>query len=693
MARLDEAELVRRLRARTLAAITATEVGEDDRALAFRQFFCELTGTEEDDYSDFQSADVQAVGTAILANMSISFGVDQVVEFEPNSAEDEQRAKAETRAVNKVLEENGFSQEQTAAAQNAYLCGTGYGKVWWEEDINVFPMVYQAIDPDDVPILTEPEPGKERRLLSYDKDKRTARVEVTETKRRLRVKAVANERFFLDPDWDERQLDGCALCGEIHFKTRDELSRMGAPWAKVKELKAVSKSDVETSIRGQGRLAGAVDPIVMQQEVVRVFEVYARYTRDEDDSRTYLYKNWLGESGDFFLLDPEAAPRIPYAVGVFQPVANRHAGLAIAKGQGQVQASKTEAVRQWFSNIKNCSWGRIGVVTGAADAADISRPKPGGVIRIRNADAIVPIPVIDVGPSLAPLLEQLDKQRSELGGAALDMSAAPMSVANASAHATERVFSSQEVGVSYDLRNFAVTFSADVFVKAHAELRSGQGGPINLKIAEEWITEDPKQWPERKWCTPNVAPSFGERVHMSNALAMCLQWDMGMLQAGLDGTLITIPGLYKKLTDWLRLNLIPAPESYYIDPNSKQAQQAGQQKAQAQQAQAQQQQQLILGIEQLKGQVEEFKVNTETQFKYFNAVLDAQVKMSADETQGAVDVVRARADAEVARSAAARDAAGAQNGAQKSGSGGGGGGKKAAGRSGGNGSSAKVARD
>jgi hypothetical protein len=691
VARIDDRELVARLRQRTLQAISATEAADEDRSEAFRQFFCEPTGTEEDDYSTFQSADVKAVGTAIFANMSISFGVDQVVQFEANSAEDEQRATAETRAVNKILEENNFAQEMTAAAQNAYLCGNGYGKVWWDEDVNAFPMVYEAIDPEDVPILTEAEPGKERRLISYDKDKRRARIEVTETKRRLRVRTVANERFFIDPDWDERSLDGCSLCGEIHFKTRDELSRMGAPWSKVKQLKAVSIADTELPFRNTGRMAGAVDPVVMQQEIVRVFEVYARYTRDEDDSRSYLFKNWLGEAGDFFLLEPEAVGRVPYAVGVFQPVANRHQGAAIAADMAQIQSSKTEAVRQWFSNVKNCSWGRIGVVTGASNADDVGRPRPGGVIRIKNPDAIVPIPVADVGPSLQILLTQIDKQRSELGGTALDMSAAPMQIANASAHATERVFSAQECGVSYDLRNFAATFCADVFVMAHAELRSGQGGPINLKIAEQWTQEDPKQWQERKWCTVNVAPSFGERVHMSNALAMCLQWDMGLLQAGLEGTLITLPGLYKKMTDWLRLNLIASPESYYIDPLSKQAQQAGQQKAQQAQQQAQQQTQVIMAIEQLKAQVEQYKTDTETQFKYYDATLDASVKLGQGETQGAVDVVRARADAEIARRSQARSVEGNSNGAGHGGAGGSGG--KAAKSSNGNGSRKPATRN
>jgi hypothetical protein len=684
MAGVNERDLIERLRRQVSQAIAATTDNDARRRITLKRFFLEATGTEEEAYSTIQSADVNAMVTSVLAQYAISYSTDMSVEFEAENAEDEVKAKAESRAVSKILEENCGNDEIMAAAQNDLLGGPAVVKVWWDEDINAFFVSHEGVD---LPVIAAQEPGIERRLVSYDPDTGKARVEVTETTRRLRVRAVSPERFFIDPDHDEHSFAACVLAGEIHYKTRDELSRMGVPWPVVRELKGIYRSDYETAY-GPNRTQSGVEPLQMQSDVCRVFEVYARYTRKEEDDRTYLYKNWIGETGDTFLVDPELVARMPYATGTAFPVAGQFRGQALGDKIAGVQDAKTELLRQLISNVRNCSWGRYGIVSGAADAADVLNPRPGGAIRLKNPDALIPIPVLDVGPSISIGWEMLKEQRSERGGASLDLGSAPLQVASDSAHATERFYSAQETVTSYMGRNFSAIYR-EVFMQMHNELRSGEGGPINLKVAEKWTEEDPTQWRERRWCTVTVAPSFGERVHMSQALSTCLQWDMGLLQAGMQDTLITLPGLYKKMCDWLRLNLVANPESYYIDPASEQAQQAMQAKAQGAQQQAQQQTQLIAGIEQLKADTEKYKTDLKTAFDYFSAVLDAQVKVGQGEQQGAVDVIRARADAEVARSAHAARAEGS-GGASEGGSAqrGGGARKSAQGNRGGNGKAA-----
>jgi hypothetical protein len=150
-----------------------------------------------------------------------------------------------------------------------------------------------------------------------------------------------------------------------------------------------------------------------------------------------------------------------------------------------------------------------------------------------------------------------------------------------------------------------------------------------------------------------------------------------------------LPGLHKKVCDWLRLNLITNPEAYYIDPASQAAQQAAQAKAQGAQQQAQQQAQMIMDIEQLKAEVEKYKVDNKTSFDYFDTVMDAQVKMSQAEEQGAVDVIRARADAEIARHSNAARAQGFRGNASNGSTQRSGGKAKGGGRNGGSGGTAQ----
>lgn len=657
------------LRQRIEQAIDAQSDKVRQRQRAWQQFSGAPVGDEVEGRSAVQSLDVNSMVTAVSAQLAVSYNSDAIVTFTANNAEDEAAAKAESRAVNKVLMEdnNGFPQI-LAAAQNALLYRNGYLKCWWAVDKQTVYSTHREVDPRDVPVVVESEQGVERRLVSYDPDKRTARVEAIYSKSRLAIEAVANDRFFVDPDWENMDLTGAPLCGEVHYKTRDELVRMGVEPKVAKALPAVQKYS-GTEQQTQRRTTGQVEPIVWQMELCRVFEGYAKLTFQEEDDRTYLYKCWIGDKtavSDGWLLDPELVARVPYASGSAFPIANRHDGEALAEKLYQVQSGKTQLFRQWIDNVQNCSFGRYGAVVGQVEAADLMTPKAGGPVRMKSPTAIVPIPVIDVGASIKLALEEFDKARSERGGASLDMVGAEMQIASDTAHGTERVYASKEILVSYMATNLA-NLLRGVFLLAHAELRDGDGGPIQLKIAEQWQTIDPRQWQARSNCNVTVAPSFGERMLQANTLAMGLQLYGQAMQAGLEGELVSKPGLYKMACDWLRLNLVDDPESYYIDPSSQQAQAAAQQKQQAMQQQAQQQAAILSMPDQVKAAADKYKVDQSTALEYFKAVLEAIIKANETEAGGAVDVISARTQAQAVQNSNGGSNGGSGNGASRNG--------------------------
>ena len=209
----------------------------------------------------------------------------------------------------------------------------GYVKVFWDDDIEQYFLTFEGVRPQDVPIVTdtEGEIGVEKRLVDYDAEKQRARVDTVRKKRALRLKVVDNGLFFLDPDWTETDLQGVSLCGEVHYKTRDELSRMGIEWSCVKELRSVQKyADTEKLNRRSSDNYNRMDPVVFQMEICQVYEVYAKLAFDDDDDRAYLYKCWLGDGYDHWLMDPEPVDHVPYGAGTAFPIANRHAGEALA---------------------------------------------------------------------------------------------------------------------------------------------------------------------------------------------------------------------------------------------------------------------------------------------------------------------------------------------------------------------------
>jgi hypothetical protein len=267
---------------------------------------------------------------------------------------------------------------------------------------------------------------------------------------------------------------------------------------------------------------------------------------------------------------------------------------------------------------------------------------------MKRPDALVPIPVIDVGPSIKMALDHFDQMRTELGGASVDFLRADAQIAQDTAHGTERVYASKEFLVSYMTRNLAESLIRGVYLICHAQLRTGQGGPIQVKVADTWQAVDPTAWEPRTHCKVNVGYSMGERAQISQALAQAIALAKEAMASGLEGQLVTKQGLYRMVIDWLTMQLVTNADAYFVDPTSPQAQQAAQAIAQAQQQaqlQAAQAQAEILAMpERVKADADHEKFTAELEFKYFDTILDAAIKGDEGEQRTVVDIAKLRAD-------------------------------------------------
>lgn len=656
MVAMTERDRVTNLRARIAAAITGGADARAQRERAWRQFAGLPNGAEAaGNQSQVQSMDVNSMVTAVCAQMAVSFSTDSVASFTANSEEDEQKAQAESSAVNKIIvEDNGGFKTLLGGVQSALLYRSGYVKVYWKTNRHRQIVRMSGVKAGDLPVMAESEPGIERRVIAFNPAKGTASIEVTKVSKLLTVRPVVADRFFYDLDWDEADISNCPLAGEVYYKTRDDLVREGVDPAVVRALKATQRNTgQEASARSQQPDQQGQPAVSSSMDVVRIYDAYVRMTMDDGDY-AFLYHVRIADEGEaVFLEEPELASMMPYASGSAFPIVGKHDGEALAEKLRFIQDGKTEMLRQWYANVRSCSYGRFGVVVGQADADDIMNPVGGGAVRLKRPDAIVPIPVIDVGASIKMALMQYDQMRTEMGGAAVDFLAAEAQVAQDTAHGTERVYASKEVLVSYMTRNLAESLIRGVYLIAHAQLRTGEGGPISVKVADSWQQVNPADWQERTHAKVNVGYSMGERMQISGALFSAIALAKEALANGLEGQLVTKQGLYRMVLDWLTMQQVQNGDSYFVDPTSPQAQQAAQQAQEARDKQAMEaarQQAEILGMpERIKAEHDKFKQEQELEFKYFNAVLEASINGDRAETGMVVDLANIRANADAAR--------------------------------------------
>ena len=210
---------------------------DQNKVQALQYYLMKPRGDEQPGRSQLQSGDVGSMCRAALSQLTPMLSTDAVIEFEPNSGEDEDMAQMETRAVNKVVMENeqGFVKFQIAL-HDALLMRNAVCKVWCEETVSTRTDTYNITEGDEqVNILLEDvPPNVEAELLSYEKGE--ARIRYTTREMTPRVRNVNPRHWLIERDFDEQDLYKAAFFAERHFYSRSELVEMGYDKRIVDEL-------------------------------------------------------------------------------------------------------------------------------------------------------------------------------------------------------------------------------------------------------------------------------------------------------------------------------------------------------------------------------------------------------------------------------------------------------------------------
>jgi hypothetical protein len=233
-----------------------------------------------------------------------------------------------------------------------------------------------------------------------------------------------------------------------------------------------------------------------------------------------------------------------------------------------------------------------------------------------------------------------------MGGATLDMATGQMQLNDRlGSMGLDRAYSVMEQLAAFMTRILAHTLMRNMYLIAHAVLRTQWNQPIAFKRGKTWLKTNPTQWQVRDAVTVNLGASTGERMRQAAVFDSLLGKQAMLAQNGMEEVLVNIQGFYDAATQWLRINDIDTPEKYFIDPRTPEAQQAlkdrnankqmMQMKQDAMMAQA-------IGLEQVRVALQKYQTDVDTQFKYYQTVLNAQIEEAKLAVKGVVDLVQAR---------------------------------------------------
>ena len=246
--KMSDDDILKIIRSEVEDAADLQSERQDNQTEATDYFYGRLpamTAEESDaNMANIVSTDVGDAVEAVLAEIVPAFSGQSPVEFVPLSADDEDQADLETRAVNHVANAAGAFMALNMAGKDALLRRAGVVKVFWEERVKV---EYQALNHsiDQMPEQLQEGEGEKVEIASADMDENGT---VTGYLRRYkktgkpRIIAVPRDEFLISSDATNPNADEARFKAHQCLKTRSELIELGFDAELVEHLEAFDQT-------------------------------------------------------------------------------------------------------------------------------------------------------------------------------------------------------------------------------------------------------------------------------------------------------------------------------------------------------------------------------------------------------------------------------------------------------------------
>ena len=637
----------------------------DERSKALEYYNREPYGNEVEGRSQIVTGEVaEVVDGALPQLLRVFTQSDEMVRFEPKSQGDEEKAKQATEYVNWVL---NHDNEGVILFHNwfkdALLQKNGIVKVYWDEQVDVtkeeyknlseeelavlladeaVEVVSQEIIPSDDPLFNNIDPltGAMIPVNFYN-----VKLKKTTKTGKVIVENVPPEEFLISKK--ARTIADSPFVAHRRLITRSELIAMKFAKDVVETLP--TWSDLTYTQERTARFSNGENPddnntIDPSMEEIEVYECYIKADMDGDGIAELRKVFYAGRE----ILDDKEIDFVPFASICPIPMPHKFYGHSLADRTMDLQLIKSTVTRQILDNLYLTNNARMGVVEGQVNLDDMLTVTAGGVVRIKNPNAIVPLTVPATASQSFPMLQYLDSVQSKRTGVndaqqGLD----PNILQNATATAVAAVQSAAAGKIEMIARLFAETGVKDLFQKILQLLCKYQDKARVIRLRGKYITIDPREWTNGFDVSINVGLGTGNKQEQMAMVAMVLQKQEQILGSqGYNNPLVTITQyrqtlgrfieaagykdsseFFKEIPPELEQQIAnPQPQQAPVDPAVQAYMAQAQAQMQIDQAKAQQQ----MALEQQKAEadlmLQQQKAQAEIQLKREKAMADLELK-------------------------------------------------------------------
>ena len=523
-----------------------------ERETAMREYHRMPYGNEEEGWSQIVSSDIQDTVEWILPQLIKTFmATDRAVVFEPSKASDVEPSEQATDAVNYVFnkQNNGFLILYTALKD--MLTVRNCAVMWRKETQEVVSSTpFKGATPEMLAMLTEQggeiEQANQVEMVGPDGMPVmvfNGRLKKTEEKTIIKVDSFSPEDLLIDREWTSPLLSDCPYVCRMMRVTVTDLKMMGLE-VTAEELRA---SD------------GAAYSADAQLRLSKVTQSGAS-TNSDTDTDTYddsMAEGWMrleyaliDADGDGIaerhciyrlydkILKDEIVSHVPIAT--CSPTLNTHRwdGMSIADAVGDLQKMHTELLRQTFNSSYLANNPRTKVLTDAnwsplANIDDLLDSRPGGIIRVRQLDAVTEQITPFVAGATMPLLEYIQTMRENRTGVSRTSQGMNPDALNNTATGRQIDVSQSAQRIELIARIVAEVLLKPIFAGILKELTDGTMEKLAFRLRDKFVEYDPNEWRDQYDMTINVGLGTGDKQAQAGQLQMIMQNQMALMGMGL----------------------------------------------------------------------------------------------------------------------------------------------------------------
>lgn len=629
----------------------------DERSQALDYYLGKPLGNEIEGRSGVVSRDVFDTIEWIKPQLADIFcSGDQVVLFSPTGPNDVERAEQETEYVNQIAtEKNEWFTIWNGWSHDAMLQKVGYVLAYHDDREDRTKEDYSGLSDDELTLLIQQNP--EVQITKHEVETgpdgtplHSVTLEQVKSYGCTKIENIAPERVLVSHNarglnLQDPRLDFCEYweyktISELRdegFKVEDNLSDHSdgaGDWEDESrdDLNPFKNSDGTESSPAARRL--------------KVRNVWIRYDKDGDGLTELRRAVVVGTT----ILEDEECDMVTLIALCPVPLPHQHAGLSIADCVNDLQLIKTALLRGSLDNIYLANNGRHAVDMNRVNLDDMLVSRPGGVVRVDGplGDAIMPLTHSVTGDVAVPMMEYVDRIAQKRTGVNEQSQGLDPNTLNKTATGAQMLMSAAQQRIKFIARIFAETGVKALFRVVHAlTLKNARKQEI-VRLRNQWVPVDPRQWTKRDDLSITVGLGSGDRAQQITMLNQILQIQAMAAQYGLAGP----PQVYNTLKRLTQAAGYKDATEFWTDPTQNPPPPPGpppevlkeQAKAQAQ-AQIEQMKIQAEGEAQMRDhQLKMAELQANLQLQQSNDMRDAEREQLRAQMQAALDAQKIELD-------------------------------------------------